>query len=73
MSKESLFSVVGIVVEKFPAARFAVKLENGHTITAIISGKIRQNNIIISVGDNVDVEMSIYDLNQGRIVYRHKD
>jgi translation initiation factor IF-1 len=51
---------------------FRVILENGHPIIATISGRLRQNNIRILAGDSVDVEMSPYDLNRGRIVYRNK-
>ena len=72
MSKEDLIKFNGVVIDKRPASRFVVKLENDHVINAIISGKIRKNNIMIYVGDNVDVEMSPYDLSIGRIVYRHK-
>ena len=73
MSKEDLIKFNGVVIEKRPASRFEVKLENGVEIKAIISGKIRKNNIMIYVGDRVDIEMSPYDLSIGRIVYRHKD
>jgi translation initiation factor IF-1 len=51
---------------------FRVTLENGHKIIATIAGKLRQFNIRILAGDNVDVEMSPYDLTRGRIVYRNK-
>jgi translation initiation factor IF-1 len=51
---------------------FRVTLENKHQILATISGRLRQNNIRILAGDSVEVEMSPYDLNRGRIVYRNK-
>lgn len=73
MSKEEIMKFGGVVIEKRPASRFEVRLENGHEINAIISGKIRKNNIMIYVGDRVDIEMSPYDLTIGRIVYRYKD
>jgi translation initiation factor IF-1 len=62
----------GVVDKALPNAMFNVILENGHTILAHISGKIRQNNIKIITGDKVDVDMSPYDLTKGRITYRHK-
>lgn len=72
MSKEDLIRITGVVEELLPSAMFRVILENGHPIIATISGRLRQNNIRILAGDNVDVEMSPYDLNRGRIVYRNK-
>ena len=62
----------GRVDEVLPNATFRVVLENDHTILATIGGRLRQNNIRILLGDGVDVEMSPYDLNRGRIVYRTK-
>jgi len=53
-----------------PGARFKVVLENGHVLNAVISGKIRKNNIQILLDDEVEVEMSPYDLTLGRIIYR---
>lgn len=73
MSKDDLISFSGKITNKFPAGRFEVTLENGHLVHAVISGKIRKNNIMIYVGDSVEVEVSPYDLSKGRIVYRHKD
>ena len=60
----------GVVTDASPGARFKVKLENGHVLNAVISGKIRKNNIQILLNDQVEVEMSVYDLNSGRITYR---
>ena len=72
MSKEIL-TFGGVVTDKMPSSRFKVILDdNNLEITAIISGKIRKNNIRIYVGDKVDVEMSPYDLTVGRISYRYK-
>jgi translation initiation factor IF-1 len=62
----------GRVDEVLPSAMFRIKLENDHTITATLGGKLRQNNIRILLGDDVEVEMSPYDLNRGRVVYRNK-
>lgn len=62
----------GTVVETLPNAMFRVELENGHTVLAHISGKIRMNYIRILAGDKVVVELSPYDLTRGRITYRYK-
>lgn len=72
MSKEDVIEVEGIVVEVLPNARFKVELPNGHIITTYLSGKLRMNYIRILEGDKVNVEMSPYDLTQGRIVWRSK-
>ena len=72
MSKEDLIRLAGVVDELLPSAMFRVILENGHPIVATISGRLRKNNIRILAGDSVDIEMSPYDLNRGRIVYRNK-
>jgi len=63
----------GKVVEALPNTQFKVELENGHSIVAHISGKMRKNYIRLVPGDSVDIEMTPYDLSKGRIVYRHKD
>jgi translation initiation factor IF-1 len=72
MAKEDLIRMSGKVDEVLPSAMFRIKLENDHTITATLGGKLRQNNIRILLGDAVEVEMSPYDLNRGRVVYRNK-
>jgi translation initiation factor IF-1 len=72
MSKEDLIRMAGKVEEVLPNAMFRVALENDHRITATIGGKLRKNNIRILLGDNVEVEMSPYDLDRGRVVYRSK-
>ena len=72
MAKEDLIRMSGKVDEVLPNAMFRIKLENEHMITATICGKLRQNNIRILLGDAVEVEMSPYDLNRGRVVYRTK-
>lgn len=72
MSKESMIEVEGIVKDNLPNAMFHVELQNGHTILAHISGKLRMNYIRIVPGDRVKVEMSPYDLTKGRIVWRDK-
>jgi translation initiation factor IF-1 len=72
MSKEDAIQMEGTVVETLPNTTFRVKLENGHIVTAHISGKMRKNYIRILKGDNVTVELTPYDLSKGRIVYRSR-
>lgn len=72
MANQKAIEAEGIVVEALPNARFRVKLANGHFIMATISGKIRMNYIRILTGDRVKVELTPYDLTQGRITYRYK-
>jgi len=72
MPKEESFQMKGIVTEVFANSRFRVKLEEGHTISAYPCGKMRRYFIRIIPGDSVTVELSPYDLNKGRITYRHK-
>ena len=72
MAKEDMIKLSGQVVEVLPNAMFRIELENKHIITATISGRLRQNNIRILLGDSVEVEMSPYDMNRGRLVYRNK-
>jgi translation initiation factor IF-1 len=71
MSKEDLLTMNGIITEVLPNTIFRVELENGHNIIAHASGKIRKNKIRILKGDKVEVEMTTYDLNKGRIVRRN--
>ena len=72
MSKSDVIEIEGTVVEKLPNTMFRVELENGHEITAHISGKLRMHYIRILPGDRVRVEMSPYDLSKGRISFRYK-
>ena len=72
MSKSDVIEIEGTVVEKLPNTMFRVELENGHEITAHISGKMRMHYIRILPGDKVKVEMSPYDLTKGRISFRYK-
>ena len=72
MSKQDVIEVEGKVVENLPNAQFRVELENGHQVTANISGKLRMNFIKILPGDKVTLEMSPYDLDKGRITWRSK-
>ncbi|SVA38500.1 uncharacterized protein METZ01_LOCUS91354 [marine metagenome] len=70
MAKEEAIQMNGVVKETLPNTVFRVELENGHMITAHISGKMRKNYIRILTGDKVIVEISPYDLSKGRIVFR---
>lgn len=72
MSKKDAIEVTGEVVEAMPNAIFRVRLDNGHEVQAHISGKLRMNSIRILEGDTVTVELSPYDLSQGRIIWRRK-
>lgn len=60
----------GRITDASPGARFKVTLDNGHIMNAVVSGKIRKNNIQIILDDVVEIEMSPYDTNLGRIIYR---
>ena len=72
MAKEESIEVEGIVIETLPNAMFRVELQNGHRVLGHISGRMRKNFIKILPGDKVVVELSSYDLNRGRIIYRGK-
>ena len=72
MAKEDVIEVEGTVVESLPNTNFKVELENGHEVLAHISGKLRMNYIKILPGDKVKLELSPYDLNRGRIIWRAK-
>ena len=72
MPKDDVIEFEGTVVEVLPNAVFKVKLPNGHIVTAHLSGKLRMNYIRILQGDHVTVEVSVYDLNKGRITWRSK-
>jgi len=71
MSKEEVVEFRGKVLEILPSSMFKVELPNGHVIIAYSSGKIKQNKIRILADDEVTVAISPYDLNRGRIIYRH--
>lgn len=72
MAKEDAIEVEAVVTETLPNAMFRVELENEHQVLAHISGKMRKHFIRILPGDRVLVELSPYDLNRGRIIYRLK-
>ena len=70
MAKQNAIEQDGVITEALSNAMFRVELENGHVVTAHISGKMRKNYIRILTGDKVTVELTPYDLSKGRIVYR---
>ena len=73
MSKDDVIETEGVVIEAMPGATFKVQIAGGHVVTAYLSGKLHLNNIRILVGDHVKVEMSLYDLTKGRIIWRLKN
>ena len=72
LSKEDAIEVMATVIETLPNAMFKVELENKHQALAHVSGRMRKNFIRILPGDRVAIELSPYDHNRGRIVYRYK-
>lgn len=73
MPKDDVLKMTGVVDEVLPAAMFRVKLdESNNRVLAYLGGKMRQHSIEILQGDRVEIELSVYDLSKGRIVYRHK-
>ena len=72
MAKQKSIEQEGKIIEALSNAMFRVELENGHVVTAHISGKMRKNYIRILTGDKVTVEITPYDLTKGRIITRHK-
>ena len=72
MAKQLSIEQDGTILEALSNAMFRVELENGHIVTAHISGKMRMNYIKILPGDRVKLEMSPYDLTKGRIKFRYK-
>ena len=71
MAKEELIEMRGRVEEALPDSRFRVKLDNGHELIAYSGGKMRKHRIRVIAGDDVTLELSPYDLNKGRIMFRH--
>jgi len=70
MAKEDSIEMQGTIMDTLPNTMFRVELENGHMVTAHISGKMRKNYIRILTGDKVTVQLTPYDLSKGRIVFR---
>ena len=73
MAKEDLVEFEGQIIELLPEGRFRVRLENDHEILAYTAGKMKKNRIRSMVGDKVTVEMTPYDMDRGRITFRHRD
>jgi translation initiation factor IF-1 len=71
MAKEELIEMRGRVAEVLPDSRYRVILENGHELVAYSGGRMRKNRIRVIAGDDVSLELSPYDLNKGRIMFRH--
>jgi len=72
LAKEDLVEFEGKIVELLPEGRFRVKLENDHEILAYTAGRMKKNRIRSMVGDRVTVEMTPYDMDRGRITFRHR-
>jgi len=68
-----MLEMEGVVQEVLPDTRFRVDLDNGHSLIAYLSGKMRKHRIRILAGDKVSLELTPYDLSKGRITFRHKD
>jgi translation initiation factor IF-1 len=72
MSKEEAIQLEGVIADVLPSTTFRVSLENGHSVLATLSGRMRRFRIRVLSGDRVRVELSPYDLTRGRITFRHK-
>jgi len=72
MAKEEHIEMEGTVIDTLPNTMFRVELENGHVVTAHISGKMRKHYIRILTGDSVTIQLTPYDLSKGRIVFRSR-
>lgn len=72
MAKQEAIEVEGVVTEVLPDQKFRVKLQNDHVVLAYAAGRMSKFRIRVLVGDRVTVELSPYDLDRGRITYRHK-
>lgn len=72
MPKEDVLTYSGKVQDVLPGQMYKVLLENGHSVLAYASGKIKKNKIKILMNDKVDVDISPYDLTKGRITFRHR-
>lgn len=71
MAKEELIEMQGKVMEVLPDSRYRITLDNGHCLVAYTGGKMRKHHIRILAGDKVSVELSPYDMDKGRITFRH--
>jgi len=73
MAKEDLIEMQGVVQEVLPDGRYRVELDNGHRLIAYSAGRMKKHFIRIIAGDRVTLELSAYDLDKGRITFRHID
>lgn len=74
MAKDGTIKVQGVVTQVLPNAQFKVKVDGHDTsVVAHLNGKMRKNNIKVLLQDKVDLEISVYDMNKGRIIFRHKE
>ena len=73
MPKEDLMQFEGLVTEILPDACYRVQLDNGHQLVAYTAGRMKRNRIKTLAGDRVTIEVSPYDLEKGRLIFRHKD
>jgi translation initiation factor IF-1 len=73
MAKEEFLTFEGVVLDVLPDGRYRVKLDNEHELIAYTAGRMKKNRIRTLAGDRVTVEMTPYDLDKGRIIFRHKD
>ncbi|MFC0217507.1 translation initiation factor IF-1 [Pseudochelatococcus lubricantis] len=73
MAKEEVMEFEGLVTEILPDARYRVQLDTGHSIIAYTAGKMKKHRIKTLAGDRVTVEMSPYDLEKGRLIFRHRE
>jgi translation initiation factor IF-1 len=73
VAKEELIQLDGVVTEILPDTRYRIQLDNGHAIVAYTAGRMKKHRIKTLAGDRVTVEMSPYDLEKGRVIFRHKD
>ena len=73
MAKEDLLEFEGVVMEVLPDGRYRVKLDNDHLVVAYTAGRMKKARIRTLAGDRVTVEMTPYDLDKGRLIFRHKD
>ena len=73
MAKEDALQMDGVITDVLPSTKFRVTLENGHSVLATLGGKMRRFRIRVLAGDRVTLELSPYDLSNGRITFRHKN
>lgn len=73
MAKEDMLEFEGVVMEVLPDGRYRVKLDNDHEVVAYTAGRMKKARIRTLAGDRVTVEMTPYDLDKGRLIFRHKD